>query len=221
MTSSVLSYGDYSMVNSSTKDCISYENIATYWKNSGYPDTDDQLANMLSDLGYSSQQIREAFETECSINESDDIEDLLKQLYQYIIDNNIKDEIIEQMKAEFGKQLEPVNRSFGIDKIKNIFKKLSEQDLSQVRRQQEQTAYGRNRKADVDPIDEGSAVHKILKSDQYVSLLNNLTSRLGRGIKITRIKNQILKSWRKGMHTRTHYDDMLKKISLSLKDLIK
>jgi hypothetical protein len=61
----------------------------------------------------------------------------------------------------------------------------------------------------------------ILGADSYVKLLRRLTTDAGNDINVTRIKNRIIQSWKKGMKNRKHYDDLLSKVNIKLNDIIK
>jgi len=69
-------------------------------------------------------------------------------------------------------------------------------------------------------IDEVMKIHDVLDADQYVTLLRQLKSNVKDDINLTRIKNKVIQSWKKGMKSRKHYDSLLQPIHLSLKDLI-
>jgi hypothetical protein len=60
----------------------------------------------------------------------------------------------------------------------------------------------------------------VLKSNQYIALLHKLKAQANNDINITRIKNQVIQSWKKGMKSRKHYDDLLGSVNLKLHDLI-
>ena len=70
-------------------------------------------------------------------------------------------------------------------------------------------------------LDELVTLNDVLKSSQYIKLLHHLSTNAGKDINITRIKNKIIQSWKKGMKHRKHYDDLLSKIHVSLNDIIK
>lgn len=70
-------------------------------------------------------------------------------------------------------------------------------------------------------IDELVTLNDVLKADQYMKILKMISTRAGNDINITRIKNQVISSWKKGMKNRKHYDNLLSKIDISLNDLIK
>jgi len=70
-------------------------------------------------------------------------------------------------------------------------------------------------------LDEIVTLNDVLKADQYMKILGMIKTRAGNDINVTRIKNQVIQSWKKGMKNRKHYDDLLSKIDISLNDLIK
>jgi len=65
------------------------------------------------------------------------------------------------------------------------------------------------------------SLNDVLKADQYIKILGMIDTHAGNDINVTRIKNQVIQSWKKGMKNRKHYDDLLSKIDVSLNDLIK
>jgi len=69
-------------------------------------------------------------------------------------------------------------------------------------------------------LDELVSLGDVLKTSQYIKLLKNIRPDIESGINSTRVKNQIIQSWKKGHKSRKHYDNLLKKINLSLNDLI-
>lgn len=69
-------------------------------------------------------------------------------------------------------------------------------------------------------LDELVSLNDVLKADQYVRLLRKLKTDTTNGINVTRIKNRVIQSWKKGMKHRKHYDSLLSEINLNLKDLI-
>jgi hypothetical protein len=70
-------------------------------------------------------------------------------------------------------------------------------------------------------LDEIVSLNDVLKADQYIKLLRMIKPSAGNDISVTRIKNQVMQSWKKGMTARKHYDSLLNQINLSLNDLIK
>jgi len=69
-------------------------------------------------------------------------------------------------------------------------------------------------------LDELVSLNDVLKSDQYLRLLRRLKTDAKNNINVTRIKNQIIQSWKKGMKSRKHYDDLLGSININIGDLI-
>lgn len=64
-------------------------------------------------------------------------------------------------------------------------------------------------------------LNDVLNSDQYLKLLQHLKVNAKDNIDVTHIKNQIIQSWKKGMKSRKHYDNLLQKVHLNIHDLIK
>lgn len=72
-----------------------------------------------------------------------------------------------------------------------------------------------------DQIEEGSELHHTLKADQYVRLLKHLRAKATDNIPITHIKNQIVKSWKRGMKNIKHIDRLLNRVDMTLHSIIK
>jgi len=68
-------------------------------------------------------------------------------------------------------------------------------------------------------LDEVVTLNDVLNSDSFIKLLNSIQAK-PQDLNITRIKNQVLQSWKKGMRSRKHYDDLLSQIDISLNQLI-
>ena len=69
-------------------------------------------------------------------------------------------------------------------------------------------------------VDEVVTLNDVLKSSQYIKLLRSLKSHANSDINVTKIKNRVIQSWKKGMTSRKHYDDLLSQIHINLTDLI-
>jgi hypothetical protein len=69
-------------------------------------------------------------------------------------------------------------------------------------------------------LDEIVSLGDVLKASQFIRLMNGLKVKSGTDINITRVKNQILQSWKGGMKSRKHFNNLLGKINLSINDLI-
>lgn len=70
-------------------------------------------------------------------------------------------------------------------------------------------------------MDEVVTLNDVLKADQYITLLHRLKAHANNDINVTRIKNRVIQSWKKGMKSRKHYDDLLGSINININDLIK
>lgn len=69
-------------------------------------------------------------------------------------------------------------------------------------------------------IDESVDLHSVLQADQYLKLLRHIKTHVNSDINVTRIKNQVIQSWKKGMTSRKHYGGLLNQINLNINDLI-
>ena len=69
-------------------------------------------------------------------------------------------------------------------------------------------------------IDEIVSLGDILQMDQYIKLLNTMSTKLGSDIDTGGLKSQIIQSWKKGLKKRKHYDDLLSTVNVSLSDLL-
>jgi hypothetical protein len=69
-------------------------------------------------------------------------------------------------------------------------------------------------------LDEIVSLNDVLKASQFIRLMNGLKIKVGDDINTTRIKNQVLQSWKSGKRSRQHFDSLLGKINISLNDLI-
>ena len=69
-------------------------------------------------------------------------------------------------------------------------------------------------------LDEIQSIHDVISADQYITLLRRLKTDAKSGINLTRIKNQVIQHWKKGMKSRKHYDKLLGSVNLNLRDLI-
>lgn len=69
-------------------------------------------------------------------------------------------------------------------------------------------------------IDEIVTLNDVLKANQYIKLLRHLKAHAKQDINVTRIKNRVIQSWKKGLKHRKHYDRLLSEIDLSLNDII-
>jgi hypothetical protein len=69
-------------------------------------------------------------------------------------------------------------------------------------------------------IDEIVTLSDVLKASQYIKLLRHLKAHANTDINVTRIKNRVIHSWKKGLKHRKHYDQLLSEIDLSLNDII-
>ena len=184
-----------------------YRRIFGEWKAAGYPEDIGELTALLQRLGYTKRQINSALEqTTVADTGDEDIDQLIKRLYQYIVGHGLVDEIKTQMSNEFGFGSVSDNTSPSMfSRFKRLFKHLSEEEFH-----------------DVTPDDPCVANDddELLSEEQYNRLLQELDRRLLNRLSAGRIKRKIVNAWKRGMHKRTHYDNMLRHMNLSVKKLV-
>lgn len=185
-----------------------YSRIFGEWKAAGYPEDIGELTALLQRLGYTKRQINSALEqTTVADTGDEDIDQLIKRLHQYIVGHGLVDEIKAQMAQEFGFGSDKASPSmFG--RFKRLFKRLSEEEFHDVTPDDPRVAN------DDDDDDE------LLSEEQYNRLLQELDRRLLNRLSAGRIKRKIVNAWKRGMHKRTHYDNMLRHMNLSVKKLV-
>ena len=69
-------------------------------------------------------------------------------------------------------------------------------------------------------IDELVKLNDVMKSNQYLKLLQGLKAHTSDSINLVKLKNQVMKSWSIGLKSRSHYDNLLKPLNINLNDLI-
>jgi len=60
----------------------------------------------------------------------------------------------------------------------------------------------------------------VLKSSQFIKLLRRLKVKSTNNLNVSRIKNQILKSWKSGQKSRKHFDSLLAEIDTNVDTLL-
>lgn len=68
-------------------------------------------------------------------------------------------------------------------------------------------------------LDEIVTLNDVLKANQYIKMLRKLKLKSKSDINVMRIKNQVIKSWKRGMKHRKHFDKLLSEVNLSVTDL--
>lgn len=192
-----------------------YGKLLDAWRSAGYPNTEPALVKLLTSQGYTRGQVQQVLNGYPDVaGHSEQAVKLIHSLYKHIVDNNLADEVRTEMQARYGfGQPQPKKGRMGYDIIKNLFKKISEEDLHAPPEQM--VALGRQSK-----YNSCCDTDEVLSEEQYQALLHELDRRLMNRLSASRIKRRVMKSWRRGMHRRTHYDDILRKVDLSLRDLV-
>ena len=68
-------------------------------------------------------------------------------------------------------------------------------------------------------IDEIVSLKDVLSSSAFITLMDKISAS-PQDLNVTRIKNQVLKSWKNGMRNRKHYDKLLNQLDIDLNSLI-
>ena len=224
------------------KDKVSINDLQQAWKDQGFGDDERDIVLILKKFGYGQDEIKKVFQKvfgeQGQPDEDNDADKPAAAAIQKFADYAKKSGMVDDLKAfmqqEFGEELgldQPQQGMAG--KAKNMFKKMTTEEIRQVFtdiiqeqrtdrskliREQEQSSLGRNSKSRMqfEDID----LHDALKANQYVKLLHSLKVKADARIEVSTIKNKIIQSWKQGMKSRKHYDDLLHQVHLSLNDLI-
>lgn len=62
-------------------------------------------------------------------------------------------------------------------------------------------------------------LNDVLNSDSFIKLMGSIKAK-PQDLNVTRIKNQVLQSWQKGMRSRKHYNSLLNNIDINLSQII-
>lgn len=210
----------------STPD-LRYSKIVGAWRSAGYPEDTASLTAMLRKLGYSNKQINDAFRESAVATPTDDYgassnrrakdtakaaakaNALIVTLYHHIIDNGLRDEVMQRMADEYGFGAQAAPRGTAFQRFKRLFSRLSEEELHGDEYMQ---PYSRKEQP---PADDDT-----LTEAQYNTLLQELDRRIMNRLNARRIKSRIVNAWKRGMHKRTHYDNILRSVDLSLNRLV-
>ena len=68
-------------------------------------------------------------------------------------------------------------------------------------------------------LDEIVNVDDVLEARQYSSILRNLKTRAKSNIKMGLIRNKVIQSWKKGLKSRKHYQNLLAEVNIKLSDM--
>lgn len=201
-----------------------YSKIVGAWRSAGYPEDTTRLTAMLRKLGYSDRQINDAFRESAVATPTDDYNPgsnrrtkdtaqaaakangLIVKLYHHIIDNGLRDEVMQRMADEYGFRIQGASRGSVFQRVKRLFSRLSEEELHIA---------PHTRKVHMPAEDNDT-----LTEDQYNTLLQELDKRVSNRVNARRIKSRIVNAWKRGMHKRTYYDNILRSVDLSLNKLV-
>lgn len=203
---------------------IRYSSIVKAWRVAGYPEDTAKLSAMLRRLGYSDKQINDAFRDTAVATPTDAYDasserraknaaqaaakanGLIVKLYHHIIDNGLRDEVMQRMADEYGFGIQKASRGSVFQRVKRLFSRLSEEELHIA---------PHTRKVHTPAEDNDT-----LTEEQYNTLLQELDRRVLNRLNARRIKRRIVTAWKRGMHKRTHFDNILRSVDLSLNNLV-
>lgn len=69
-------------------------------------------------------------------------------------------------------------------------------------------------------LDEIVSLQSVLKANQYLKLLRRLSVKSVKNIDAARIKNKIIKSWKKGKKHKKYFDSLLAEIDTNVDTLL-
>lgn len=202
------------------KDPIDINDLQQAWADEGYPDDTRDIARILKDHGFAEKEINKVF-SKIYGDEEPQGSPAIQKIADYIKTNGLENEIKAIMQRDYG-FTESYSRSgkLIVEDIRKVFTNILLEDRNNLDKavlEHEQKIFGRNRK---DSITEKVDLHDVIKSDQYITLLHHLKAKSKDDINITRIKNKVIQSWKRGMKSRKHYDKLLQGINIKIHDII-
>lgn len=230
------------------KSNIDIDDLHKVWKAAHFPGDTDKIGRILYSQGFDGQTIDRVFsdvlgdeyESDNSDKDNTKPSPALAKIIDYVKQNGYQKELIAFMQEKFGDELtaEPEQEKPGMfkraanfgkkmfgrkvttEEVRKIFTAILREERTErhrLIREIEQSQLGRSKKQ----LDEIVSLNDVLKADSFVTLMKAINTKIGTDINVTRIKNQVLQSWKKGMKSRKHYDKLLSQIDISLNDLIK
>jgi hypothetical protein len=229
------------------KDKIGVNDLQQVWKQEGFPDDTRDIARILKDQGFGDEEIKKAMSKTFGPSDDKDgkmAEPVASPAIQKIADiareRGYAEDIKRFMEKEFKDDLGVSSDwAYNLGKatgglVRGITgKKATTEDIRQVFeyivleerkertkliKEQEQTNLGRNKKISI--IEQDLDVGDVLKPNQVVDLLKSLKLKIDPGIEVDTVGNQIIQSWKKGLKSRKHFDNLLSAVHLKISDLI-
>ena len=217
------------------KKQVSLDDLQNSWKEAGYPDDTRDITNILKQAGFGDNEIKKVFSKVFSqeITDKDDYANSPQatKLAAFIKQNGFTDQILNMLKTEFGKELKITPETMG-DKLKKFIPKVRTEDVYNIFKNillEERTDIIHSiALADTDRLGRSkkhydireSPLSDVISADQYITLLKKIKAKANDGIDVTHIKNQVIKSWNKGLKSRKHFIGLVNKINLNIHDLI-
>jgi hypothetical protein len=225
------------------RDKISVNDLQQAWKEAGFPDDTRDISHILKDQGFGDNEIKKVFAKTFGGEGEEPSEPVASPAVQKIADIAIErgyaQDLIRFMEKEFKDEL-GVSSGWGYELgkatrglVKGMTGKATSEDVRQIFeyivleertertrliKEQEQTNLGRNRKISIS--EQELDVGDVLKPNQVIDLLKSLKVKIDPGIETDRVGSQIIQSWKKGLKSRKHYDNLLSAVHLKISDLI-
>jgi len=216
------------MFKSLRKNPVNVADLQTSWTRAGRPDDIRDIKIILKKHGFADKEINKVFSSVLGKDDSQQTKGspAIFKIAEYAKKSGIDQDLIDFMQEEYKDLIATIKESDDfsgkvvMEDIKKIFDNIIREDrydLPELIRAEENTNLGRNKK---ETLTELVSLNDVLKADQYVKLLHRLKTDAKTDINVTRIKNRIIQSWKRGMKSRKHYDRLLDQIHINIHDII-
>lgn len=220
------------------KEKIELEDLRKAWANGlegdgsdGYSNDTNDIKQILLKFGFGEKEINKVFAKVFKHDQTDydEIQDAPagSKAVQKVADLARKYGLTKQLKAfleqEFAEDLGINKKDITTEEIKELFVEILNENRSERMRLiaiQEKSYLGRQRKSTED-IDENLKVSlsDVINSASFIKLMGSIKVK-PQDLHVTKIKNQVLKSWKSGMRSRKHYDSLLSQLNINLNQII-
>jgi hypothetical protein len=220
------------------KEKIELEDLRKAWANGlegdgsdGYSNDTHDIKQILLKFGFGEKEINKVFAEVFKSDKTgyDEIQDAPagSKAVQKVADLAKKHGLTKQLKAfleqEFAEDLRIDKKKVTTEEIKKLFNEMLHENRSERMKLigiQENSYLGRQRKSSRD-VDEDLKVSlsDVINSASFIKLMGSIKAK-PQDLHVTKIKNQVLKSWKNGMRSRKHYDSLLGQLNISLNQII-
>ena len=222
-----------------------FDDLKQAWIKAGKPDDTNDIVSILKQKGFGNKEITKVFSSVFGqdIDHDDDnaSNPAVTKFAEYIKKQGLGEEVKQFLQQAFadelglnkfdahkagytaGKAVGNLARKIFHEEIQQIFVRIIQEDrtgIHELIEQHEIKTLGRSKKSHNINIEEKVELSTVLSADQYLTLLKKMKAKSTNDLNISRIKSQIIQSWKKGYKSRKHYGSLLSQISLNLHDLI-